>query len=89
MVKGWRSKLISTLLVFFAGFSTAIYILAPAPKSDATEYAKRDEPKAKFNSEEFVEDFNSGMHKCIEFGKEAALRTGKLIREKFKEMHDA
>ena len=88
-MRGWRSKFIFTLLVFFAGFATAIYTLAPAPEDKATAHSDKNSPQSKFNSEEFVEDFNTGMHKCLKFGKEAALRTGKLLREKVKEMRDA
>ena len=88
-MKGWRSRFIFTLLVFFAGFATAIYTLAPAPKDKTTGHSEKNSPQSKFNSEEFVESFNTGMHKCLEFGKEAALRTGKLVKEKIKELQDA
>ena len=88
-MKGWRSRFIFTLVVFFAGFATAIYTLAPAPEGKVIEHSSRNSPESKFNSEEFVENFNTGMHKCLEFGKEAAMRTGKLLREKLKEMRDA
>ncbi|MBL7189928.1 MAG: hypothetical protein ISS70_26660 [Phycisphaerae bacterium] len=88
-MKGWRSRFIFTLVVYLAGFATAIYTLAPAPEGKAIEHSDKNSPQSKFNSEEFVENFNTGMHKCLEFGKEAALRTGKLLREKVKEMRDA
>ena len=89
-MKGWRSRFIYTLVVFCAGFATAIYTLAPAPEEKtAGQRSERNSPVSKFNSEEFVEGFNTGMHKCLEFGKEAAMRTGKLLREKLKEMREA
>ena len=88
-MKGWRSRFIFTLVVFFAGFATAIYTLAPAPEGKGIEHSDKNSLESKFNSEEFVENFNTGMHKCLEFGKKAALRTGKLLREKVKEMRDA
>ncbi len=87
-MKGWRSKFIFTLLVFFAGFATAIYTLAPPPEGQAARHSDRNSPQSQFNSEEFVKDFNSGMHKCFAFGKEAALRTAKLVKAKLKEMRD-
>ena len=88
-MRGWRSKFIFTLLVFFAGFATAIYILAPAPKDKTTGYSDNNSPQSQLNSEEFVESFNSGMHKCLDFGKKAARRTAKLLKDKLKEMRDA
>jgi len=75
--------------VYFAGFATAIHTLAPAPEDEATPIERRSvkkTPESKFNSEEFVADFNSGMHKALEFGKAVAMRTGKLLREKVKEV---
>ena len=91
LVKGWRSKFIFTLLVFFAGFATAIHTLAPTSEEEKTteRRSEKGSSESKFNSEEFVENFNTGMHKALEFGKEAAQRTGKLLREKVKEMRDA
>lgn len=88
-MKGWRSKFIFTLLVFFAGFATAIYTLAPPPEGQVARHSDTNSPQSEFNSEEFVKDFNTGMHKCLEFGKEAALRTAKLVREKIKELREA
>jgi hypothetical protein len=75
--------------VYFAGFATAIYTLAPAPKEEAARRSEKGAPSAKFDSQEFVESFNSGMHKCLAFGKEAAQRTAKLVKAKVKEMRDA
>ena len=88
-MKGLRSKFIFTLLVYFAGFATAVYTLAPAPKGEAGEHSFENVSQADFDSEQFIESFNSGMHKCLEFGKEAAVRTGKLLKDKAKELHDA
>ncbi len=88
-MRGWRSRFVFTLIVYFAGFASAIYTLAPAPKGEAARRPRDGEPSAKFNSGEFVESFNSGMHKCLAFGKEAAQRTAKLVKEKVKEMRDA
>ena len=78
---GWRSKLILLLIVYFAGFATAIYCLAPA--SENQELRCGDEKIfTRFSSEEFADSFNKGMHKCIDFGKSAAVRMGAFLREK-------
>ncbi len=77
------------LIVYFAGFASAIYTLAPAPDGKVARSSDKDSPLSQFDSEQFVESFNSGMHKCLDFGKDAALRTAKLIKEKIKEIRDA
>ena len=81
-MKGWRSKFIFLCIVYFAGFATAIYMLAPQPENQANQSGVADGTHINFDSQEFVKSFNSGMHKCLDFGKVAALRTAKFIKEK-------
>jgi len=82
-VRGFRSKFIFLFIVYFAGFCTAIYMLAPPPENQ--ERLLDGNTHFNFDSEEFVKSFNSGMHKCVDFGKEAAQRTAKYIKEKVNE----
>ena len=92
IVSGWRSKFIFLLIVYFAGFATAIYTLAPAPGNNSKPFAlgtllpSRSQEGKSMTREEFVASFNAGMHKCIDMGKSAAMHTGKLIKEKLDEM---
>jgi hypothetical protein len=88
-VRGWRSKFIFLLIVYFAGFATAVYTLAPAPEDKAGKFYNKSSAHSTFNSAEFTQSFNSGMHKCIDFGKDAAWRTAKFIKQKIKEMREA
>ena len=83
-MKGWRSKFIFLCIVYFAGFATAIYMLAPPPEGQARPDGPEN-TRLGFDSQEFVKSFNSGMHKCIDLGKVAALRTAKYIKEKAQE----
>lgn len=75
--------------MYFAGFATAIYFLAPPPDGKTAEKTEKSGPHAQFDSEEFVQSFNTGMRKCLDFGKEAAQRTAKLVKEKVKELREA
>ena len=88
-MRGWRSKLIFTFIVYFAGFATAIYFLAPPPDDVTAKHAENNTLKTKFDSQEFVQSFNTGMRKCLDFGKETAQRTAKMVKEKVKEINDA
>lgn len=93
-MSGWRSKLIFLLIVYFAGFATAIYTLAPTPENakpfDLGSLLPSRTGQAKsINKEEFVESFNTGMHKAIAFGKVAAVHAGEFMREKLKEMPES
>jgi hypothetical protein len=76
------------LIVYFAGFATAIYMLAPAPEGSAEKSFDNLSSASAFDSQEFAKSFNDGMHKCLAFGKEAACQTAEFIKEKIKEMRE-
>jgi hypothetical protein len=85
-MRGWRGKIIFLLVVYFAGFATAIYCLAPVPEDQANQSTeKRGFAHSVLKSDEFAKSFSSGMHKCIDYGKDAASRAGEFIRQKFDE----
>ena len=88
-MKGYRSKFIFLFIVYFAGFSTAIYMLAPPPEGSDYQFGAAANSHLNFDSQEFVKSFNSGMHKCVDFGKETTIRTVKYIREKIREQQNA
>lgn len=87
-MKGWRSKFIFLLIVYFAGFATAIYMLAPAPEGSSAKSFANISSVSTFNSQEFAKSFNAGMHKCLAFGKVAALHTAEFIKEKVREIRE-
>ena len=87
-MKGWRSKLIFLFIIYFSGFASAIYLLAPPPEAEPDQNIEQSAMQSvfgNFDSQEFVRSFNSGMHKCIDFGKEAAHKTADYIKDKAKE----
>jgi hypothetical protein len=82
---GWRSKLIFLLIVYFSGFATAVYTLAPALEKSAHQAGAKDFTYAAFKSDELAKSFNQGMHKCIDLGKDFAWRAAKLMKEELDE----
>jgi len=82
---GWRSRFVLLLIVYFAGFATAIYCLAPAPQGKPGNNRQPSKVFAGVKSEEFAKSVNSGVHKCVDFGKEAAREAAKLIKKKMDE----
>jgi hypothetical protein len=85
IIKGWRNKLIFLLVVYFAGFATAVYCLAPAPQGTVNQNREKGFANLTFKSEEFAMTFNEGLHKVIDFSKSAALRTADFIKEEYKQ----
>ena len=82
---GWRSKFVFMLIVYFAGFATAIYCLAPAPQEGARPKLHVADVGAALKSEQWARSINSGIHKCVDLGKEATLEAARLIHEKMQE----
>ncbi|OHB66753.1 MAG: hypothetical protein A2Y76_02585 [Planctomycetes bacterium RBG_13_60_9] len=96
---GWRTKFVFLLIVYFAGFATAIYCLSPAPQQPSSQPlpgtrtgAQPSPPshvamvRAALKSDDVAKLVNSGMHKCLGFSKEAAVEAAKLIQEKINEV---
>ena len=81
-MRGWRSKFIFMLIVYFAGFASAIYALAPTPQACDGDGVLNT---ADFQVSKFAMECNSGLHKAIGAGKEAAQRAAKFIRQKIDE----
>ncbi len=83
-MKGWRTKFIFLLIVYVAGFATAIYMLAPTPEGGTGNTSS----VSAFKSQEFVGSVNAGIHKCLALGKVAACHTAEFLKEKLKEIRE-
>lgn len=94
---GWNLKLFFIILVYIAGFSTAIYFLAPDPQTTNVRIEQTDDHGFKFESyadknqvdvcselkkQQFIRIYNLGLHKCVEVGKNGILRLNEYIHEK-------
>ena len=80
---GWRTKFIFLLVVYFAGFASAIYCLAPVPENQGGQQSEKGFTFSALKSDEFAHSFNVGMHKCLDFAKDAACRAGVYIKQKY------
>lgn len=81
---GWRFKLVFLLVVYFAGFATAIYYLAPVADNRDQPY-ETDFTSSTVESDEFAQSFNAGMHSCIGYAKNAAQHAARFIKQKIEE----
>jgi hypothetical protein len=83
---GWQNKVLAVLIVYFIGFATAIYALAPVSTQTAGPTVPKNQPQSfshsLLKSDEFAVKFNSGMRSCLKAGSDAAIRTGELIKSK-------
>ena len=86
---GWRSKLIFLLVVYFAGFATAIYCLAPVPENQDSQLVEKSFVNSAIKSDEFARSFNAGLYKCLDFGRDAVQRVSRFIKQKLDDRHQA
>ncbi len=82
-MRTWRGKFVFLLVVYFAGFATAIYTLAPVPENQARQLREKSSTYSALKSDEFAQSFNTGMHKCLDFGKDVARSVGRFIKQKY------
>ena len=79
----WRSKLLKALIIYFAGFASAIYALAPAPdkKADGKVWQSNESSsQAASKSERLALAVNSGMRKCVSFAEEKTVVAREFVK---------
>jgi len=88
----WRSKLLTTLIIYFAGFASAIYALAPASDKERDRQAGKNNKnsyQAESKSEKFALAVNSGMRKCISFAEEKAVVAREFVKAELARRRDS
>ena len=88
-MRGWRAKLLCMLIVYFAGFSTAIYALAPE-RDNGQAFNSESEivtgPEASaVRTEKLAQVANAGFKKLLSFAEEKAIVAGKFVKIKLAE----
>ena len=79
-MRNWRGKLIVALIIFFAGFATAIYFLAPVTETTG-ETAKVTRPReSNSETQQFAIAFNGKMRETLSFAGEKTVELGKVIK---------
>ena len=91
----WRSKLLFILIVYFAGFATAVYFLAPvdeemAASVNSNESYRSDESyqHRQFDTEQFAQATSARLHEFFSFAGDKASEVSELIKEKLAEGRD-
>lgn len=82
---GWRCKLICLLIVYFAGFATAIYYFTPISPAQNAVCDSKGLPQAAAKSDQFAESLNVTLHKGVDCTKDAASKTAEYLKQKASE----
>ena len=88
-MRGWRSKLLRFLVVYFVGFASAIYALVPG-SGDLAEAQGRTDSRKGFatsilKSDDFAWSFRSGMDKWLDFGRDASSKVADALKQKYRQ----
>ena len=88
-MRGWRSKILLGLILYSAGFATAVYALVPpgdkAKKTVWTAGRIDRRNKASSKSDKFVNMVGVGTHKCVSFAEEKAVMMSEFIKTELAE----
>jgi hypothetical protein len=87
-MRGFRGKFILLLIVYFAGFATAIYTLAPVPDGENTIWSERGPARSALKSGHFAQEFSVQLHRCVDFVKEKSEEAGEFIKAKIREYRE-
>ena len=89
---GWRGKFIFLLLIYFAGFATAVYHLGPQP-TQATQQVDQEYQSKSFtdfsasaiDSDRLLNTLNTSMHKLAGLTKDLSIKATNYIKQKIEE----
>ncbi|MFC1677661.1 hypothetical protein ACFL3G_11450 [Planctomycetota bacterium] len=92
---GWRGKFIFLLLVYFAGFATAVYHLGSQP-TQATEQVDQQYESKSFtdfsasavDSDRLLKTLNTSMHKLAHLTKDVSIKATNYIKQKIEESRE-
>jgi hypothetical protein len=94
-MRNWRSKIVTLLVFYFAGFATAIYTLAPSTeKADGSGARKvsvkssRPASEANSKSQQFAVLFNEQMHKAMGLAKDKSVEIGLMLKDEIEERRE-
>ena len=85
----WRSKLLFMLIVYFAGFATAVYFIAPVDEEmKASVNSDESYRQGQFDTEQFAQATSARLHEFFSFAGDKASEVSELIKQRLAEGRD-
>ena len=79
-MSGFRAKFIILLIVYFAGFATAVYLFTPV--SQQNNKSVQTDPDHSFTTNWFVQTLNTGLHGAVDVTKTVTYNASTYIRQR-------
>jgi hypothetical protein len=83
---GWRRKIVKFLVIYFAGFATAIYAIVPGSadnQQDVSAAGSNSFIASFLKSDDFAISFREQIDRTFELGKIATCKLGDLLRQEY------
>ena len=84
-MRNWRGKLIMALIIYFAGFATAIYFLAPVTETGGEPAKVTRSRESNSETQQFAIAFNGKLKQALSFAEEKAVEIGQVIKTELAE----
>lgn len=88
-MRAWRAKLLFMMIVYFAGFATAIYTLAPVENDeryvDVDSGFVQNSDASAVKAQQFKQLADAGFAKFLSFAEEKTIVAGRFIKQKLAE----
>ena len=88
----WRRKLLLSLIIYSAGFASAVYVLAPSSAQASSDSSRATASSGwsanaetwidKAQANQWAGKLKTGMDKFVSFAEDNALRAAEMIRSK-------
>ncbi len=78
-MSGFKAKFIILLIVYFAGFATAVYLFTPVSQQNKSLQTDSDHS---FTTNWFVKTLNTGLHGAVDITKTVTYNASTYIRQR-------
>ena len=82
---GWRARFVFLLMVYVAGFATAIYVMTPTQEGEGFSFQGKDSLREAIQPRQFAQSVNAGLSKCAGMSKIIAEHASVIIKEQLDE----
>lgn len=82
---GWRARFVFLLMIYVAGFMTAVYVMTPTQEGQGFSFKSKDQLRDAIQPSQFAQSVNAGLSKCADMSKTIAGHASVVIKQRLEE----
>jgi len=82
---GWRARFVFLLMVYVAGFVTAVYVMTPPQEGQSSSFKGKERLRDAVQPDQFAQSVNAGLSKCADMSKTIAGHASAIIKQQLSE----